>query len=214
MLNLIILIIYIQSYKSHKYTFKVFRQKLLTLKHTLENDIFTITNLKTKIIFYPNSTKGALSASLGLGDIIVLGSSWFTKDWENTMTQCAMYQSVGHELGHISLGENIKLLLDNEIIKDIKTHKKNKWVVECYCDAFGVKFAQLCFKNITNRELLESIKNKFDFNAKTRKKDKHKHHHPSWTYRLQIIKTYATFDKTVIKKVAEDFCSFNSKNFS
>lgn len=157
--------------------------------------------------YYEVSARNAL----GFGIVPRLNTILYSSVWiELTLTksskwQIAFAQSVGHELGH-----------KDDIPKDIlfpfrklADRRFYNWVCEIRNDLYGVEFARKYY-SYTEEDIHEAVCMKANMYDKTTRK-KNYQTHPTWRFRLSIMKNYSVLTEEVIRYIAENAGCTNKK---
>lgn len=115
--------------------------------------------------------------------------------------EIAIVQSIGHELGHW-----------RDIHRD-KFHKEQPeenqnffyWVHEIRCDFYGVDFAQSFGEGYSREEIITAVEKKAEvYKHNSGYEPGHSKDHPSWEFRLDMLKNHTSFDKNVIKDIKRE----------
>ena len=122
--------------------------------------------------------------------------------------EIAIVQSIGHELGHWQ--DIYRGRFHN------KQPEENQnffyWTREIRCDFYGVDFAQSFREGYSRDEIITAVAKKADvYKHNSDYKPGHCKDHPSWEFRLSMLKKYTSFDERVIKDIMQEAkCTDNS----
>lgn len=112
----------------------------------------------------------------------------------------AIVQSIGHEIAH---------WWD---IRRNKFHKEQPkesqhffyWVHEVRCDFYGVNFAMSFDGDYSREEIITAIEKKAEvYKQNSDYKPGHRKRHPSWEFRLEMLRSHTSFDEEVIKAIKQ-----------
>lgn len=164
-------------------------------------------NKKIKLDFAPvifdRSPK--LNADSTFPGMILLKQTWIDKIvCQDKLWHLALYQTVGHELGHIH--KEPRPVLFGRAKKQFVN-----WVRECRADFYGVRFAQLSCQE-TRERVLEAFRLKKEYAESLDIKVKGgEMSHPDWAFRYQLLCDCSEFDAKAVLKIAETLGYRNQK---
>lgn len=149
--------------------------------------------------------KEKLNANAGLlwPPIISYTPSWISKVIsEDPQWRIAFLHTMGHEIGHRDHEPKPRFSLAKT--PSAKTLFVN-YVRECRCDFYGMEFMRIEYPQYTREDIILAKEKEANEIAKFADNTKGTNStHPNWSFRLDLLKTYNCFDKTVVERIATE----------
>ena len=157
-----------------------------------------IPSKKIKLDFAPVifDSSPKLNADSTFPGMILLKQTWMDKIVQNDKVwSVALYQTVGHELGHIH--KEPRPLLFGPAKKQFVN-----WVRECRADYYGIRFAQMSCE-VTRTQALDAFRQKKEYAESLNVPVKGgEMSHPDWAFRYRLLCDYPEFDAKVVREIA------------
>lgn len=149
--------------------------------------------------------KEKLNANAGFSwlPIISYTPSWISKVIsDDPQWKVAFLHTMGHEMGHRNREPSPRYSFTAN--PSPKTCFVN-YVRECRCDFYGMEFMKAEYPQYTREEvILAKEKEAEDIERHNNGVERVSSTHPTWTFRLELLRTYTCFDQAVIQRIAKE----------